>query len=374
MNHFTPRLKRTVAAVTAASLLASQPAFADVNSSMQSWFNDMGAYGNVSGAASYKAQTMNFYTGGSMYARTPVKSYNLASIQAPGFKAGCGGIDLFGGSFSFINKEQFISLLRNIGNNAIGLAFNQALCAMTPDLCDLLKYLQDQVSKINNMNINSCSAAEGLVAAVGSTLTDKTQEKEGKVAGANTGLFGDVFESWDAWKDRAKAKQIRQQAGASDPALKDLFEGGNIVWKALQKVNGIDDSQRELMMSMVGTIVISPPGENGDEKGKWDYIAGTNVAFRQFVGDGAVTSTTVAGLSCGGDAECMTPTVNSSQFTFKPFSNHVRGRLKGDGRQDQQPRCDRPDINGYWPDRHVISPGVEDDWHLGPDPRWRQNC
>lgn len=82
MTQFNTWLKRTVAAVTAASLLASQPAIADVNSSMQSWFNDMGAYGNVSGPAAYKAQTMNFYTGGSMYARTPVKSYNLASIQA----------------------------------------------------------------------------------------------------------------------------------------------------------------------------------------------------------------------------------------------------------------------------------------------------
>ena len=89
---------------------------------MQDWFNDIGAYGNVTGANAYRGQTMNFYTGGSLYMRTPVRNYPLASITPPSFRAGCGGIDLYAGSFSFINKDQFVALLRNIGNNAIGAA------------------------------------------------------------------------------------------------------------------------------------------------------------------------------------------------------------------------------------------------------------
>ena len=99
------------------------PAQATVNQSMQDWFNDIGAYGNVTGPNAYRGQTMNLYTGGSLYMRTPVRNYQLASIAPPSFTAGCGGIDLFAGSFSFINKEQFVALLRNIGNNAIGAAF-----------------------------------------------------------------------------------------------------------------------------------------------------------------------------------------------------------------------------------------------------------
>ena len=99
---------------------------------MQDWFNDIGAYGNVTGANAYRGQTMNFYTGGSLYMRTPVRNYPLASITPPSFRAGCGGIDLYAGSFSFINKDQFVALLRNIGNNAIGAAFNMALCSMSP--------------------------------------------------------------------------------------------------------------------------------------------------------------------------------------------------------------------------------------------------
>ena len=248
------------------------PAHATVNQSMQDWFNEIGAYGNVTGPNAYRGQTMNMYTGGSLYMRTPVRNYQLASISPPSFSAGCGGIDLFAGSFSFINKEQFVSLLRNIGNNAIGAAFNMALCSMSPDLCDLLKYLQDQATKMNNLNINSCQAAEGIVSAVGSMVTDRVQEKEGKTAGASLNMFGDVFESWDEWKkSRTTAKNIRNAAKATSQGAREIFDPGNVVWRSLNRISGITDETRELLMSLTGTIIVTPPGENADEKARCGF-------------------------------------------------------------------------------------------------------
>lgn len=287
------RNRRLTALLLAISFSLS--AQANVQTSMQGWFNDIGAYGNVTGLSAYQGQTMNLYTGGNLYMRTPVKNYQLATVSPPGFRAGCGGIDLFAGSFSFINKEQLTALLRNIANNAIGYAFMMAVKSISPDLADLMQYLQDQISKINNLNINSCQAAEGMVAAIGSTLTDKTQEKEGKVAGASLNLFSDVFESWDAWKDRAKAKQTRDAAISADARNKDTFDPGNVVWRALLRVNGVDNETRQLMMSMTGTIIIVPPGENEsgastDQKAKWIYKPGAKITFRQFVGDGTSAS------------------------------------------------------------------------------------
>jgi conjugative transfer pilus assembly protein TraH len=321
-------LRRNIAITLVCSTLAS-PAVANVSQSMQDWFNDIGAYGNVTGADAYRGQTMNFYTGGSLYMRTPVRNYQLASISPPSFRAGCGGIDLFAGSFSFINKEQFVALLRNIGNNAIGAAFNMALCSMSPDLCDLLKYLQDQASKMNNLNINSCQAAEGIVTAAGSMLTDKTQEKEGKTAGASLNIFGDVFESWDEWKkSSATAKSIRTAAKNSSQGYRELFEPGNVVWRSLSRVAGVTDETKELLMSLTGTIIVTPPGESSDEKAKWAYLPGGKLTFRQFVGDGGSTTVNLPGLKCGADtAECMTPTFSESAFTVTPFSRQVRTRI-----------------------------------------------
>jgi conjugative transfer pilus assembly protein TraH len=322
--------KRVIASLLALIIpLTSQ---ANVQTSMQSWFNDIGAYGNVTGPAAYQGQTMNLYSGGSLYMRTPVKNYQLATISPPGFKAGCGGIDLFAGSFSFINKEQLTALLRNIANNAIGYAFMMAVKSISPDLADLMQYLQDQISKVNNLNINSCQAAEGMVAAIGSTLTDKTQEKEGKVAGASLNLYADVFESWDAWKDRAKAKQTRQAAISADTRNKDTFDPGNVVWRALSRVNGVDDETRQLMMSMTGTIIIVPPGEDEsgsstDQKAKWLYKPGAKITFRQFVGDGSSATATLSGLICDEYADCKNPTYTENGITSGSFAKYVRDKI-----------------------------------------------
>ena len=75
----SPRLRKTIVATLVLSIFAS-PANADVSQSMQDWFNQIGAYGDVTGPNAYRGQTMNFYTGGSLYMRTPVRNYQLASI------------------------------------------------------------------------------------------------------------------------------------------------------------------------------------------------------------------------------------------------------------------------------------------------------
>jgi conjugative transfer pilus assembly protein TraH len=205
-----------------------------------------------------------------------------------------------------------------------------ALCSMSPDLCDLLKYLQDQASKMNNLNINSCQAAEGIVTAAGSMLTDKTQEKEGKTAGASLNMFGDVFESWDEWK---KSQHHGQEVSARRPRTRRRGIGSFSIRATscgdrYPVSSGVTDETRELLMSLTGTIIVTPPGENADEKAKWAYLPGGKLTFRQFVGDGGSATVNLPGLKCGADtAECMTPTFSESAFTVTPFSRQVRTRI-----------------------------------------------
>jgi len=64
--------------------------------------------------------------------RSPINSINLVNLTAPEIRAGCGGIDLYGGSFTFINTDQFRQILRQIGANALGYAFKLALATTVP--------------------------------------------------------------------------------------------------------------------------------------------------------------------------------------------------------------------------------------------------
>ena len=71
------------------------------------------------GPAAYEGQTMNL-----PYRRQPVpahpsRNYQLLSAAAPSLRGGGGGIDAFAGA-SFINVDQFVAMLRNIGQNALG--------------------------------------------------------------------------------------------------------------------------------------------------------------------------------------------------------------------------------------------------------------
>ena len=107
-------------------------AAADLNAEMQRMFSDLGTVGNVTSPGAFRGQTMNTMTGGNLMMRTPGKNYQLGSVALPSLKAGCGGIDVFGGSFSFINKAQFTAMLQNIGANATGYAFQLAIDSISP--------------------------------------------------------------------------------------------------------------------------------------------------------------------------------------------------------------------------------------------------
>ena len=117
----TTRPKRFLACLLTLALttapIASRPA--DLNAEMQAMFNDLGALGNVTSPGAFRGQAMNLYTGGSLMIRAPGRNYPLINAQLPSLRAGCGGIDLFGGAFSFINKQQFVALLQNIDRKSV---------------------------------------------------------------------------------------------------------------------------------------------------------------------------------------------------------------------------------------------------------------
>lgn len=324
------RKKRIIASILAVALPVA--ASANISSSMQSWFDDVGAYGNVTGEAAYRGQTQNTFTGGSLYMRMPVRNHQLASVTLPSAKGGCGGIDLTAGSFSFINAEKLTALLRNVANNALGYAFMLAVEEISPQMANLLKYLQDQAAKINNMNIGSCEAAQGIVKAAQSAITDIKDGNEVKLGGSWTDMFPDSFSTWEATRvDKAKAKEVRAAAKARDPNSIDTFNPGNIVWKALQRMDGIDDQTRELMMSLTGTIIITPPGEDAagnaaDQRAKWEVVGDSGITFKQFVGDGSSTTETIRIIACA-DADCL---ITSTQdAAVGPFGKLVGDKIKG---------------------------------------------
>ena len=65
--------RRVIASLLSFSLAATPIAAlpADLNTEMQTMFNDLGALGNVTTPGAFRGQAMNLYTGGSLMMRAP---------------------------------------------------------------------------------------------------------------------------------------------------------------------------------------------------------------------------------------------------------------------------------------------------------------
>jgi conjugative transfer pilus assembly protein TraH len=325
------RLRKLIASIAIGSLLLT-PAISipgDLNTEMQAMFNNLGALGNVTSPGAFRGQAMNLYTGGNLFMRAPGKNYQLINAQLPSLKAGCGGIDLFGGSFSFINKAQFVALLQNIGANAVGYAFKLALQSISPDIDKLLTELQDQINKINTMNINSCEAAQSLVNGVVGQYDNSVMSGCENISQ----YLGSVTDRADARYSCATNAPavVKAAANSADPNVRNTtFVKGNVMWGALNKVGGgISQQEKELIMSIVGTVVLYPPDDAGAGATP-AYFEPTIVGLRDLLLGKAASASAgyvdVDVYQCDEATECLNP--SKVTISVKPFTSQVAERLQ----------------------------------------------
>lgn len=305
------------------ALLLATPAGAIT---MQEMFDQVNAYSNTTRPGAYQAQTMNLYTGGSMFMRTPQRSFQLASATPPSWGAGCGGIDLFAGGFSFINKDQFVAMLRNIGSNSIGYAFKLALSSLSPEISQVLTELQDAANKINQLNINSCEAAQGIVNAGKEAIFDKSQDTLAKTYGTFSNRFPDFSGAWERISNASERKATSDTAKA-DPAVKSKVTSGNITWKALQKIPALDDDTRRLYMSLIGAYIFDDRNTADGTKVKVIIKPPTSITIANLIGMPGADTTQVQVYQCLdiGD-DCMD--VGAYTYNQKAFIKMVRDRMQ----------------------------------------------
>ncbi|MBI5721066.1 MAG: conjugal transfer protein TraH [Burkholderiales bacterium] len=320
--------RRSVVAAAAASLALQPMALraGDLNTEVNNMFNALGAIGNYTAPGAFKGQTFNTYTGGSFFMRSPNKVYQLAAIQFPSAKAGCGGIDVFGGSFSHISAAEFKNMLRNITAALPGIAFQLALEAVSPLLGGLTKWAKGLETWINNARINSCETAKAIVSTAAEAAGYSSQEACSDLA-IEMGLESDR----DAARrrcstDRPSILASARSSGDANVRNKAPFVG-NLTWKALQYTgSALDDQERELIMSLVGTVIFYAEDATRDP----EPIAPTITSISQLLyGQAAGTGTNVTQhlLRCNDYTNCDAVSLNTS-YTHTPFTARVETMMR----------------------------------------------
>lgn len=246
-----------------ANLAVAGTARADVGAEMNRFFSDAGGAANVTGPSAYEGQSAGYYSLGNVWTRFPQKSVQPFNLQLPSARAGCGGIDLFTGSFSFINASEIIAMLKATANNALGFAFKLAIDSVSPEIGKVMDEFSQKAQLLNQMNISSCETAQALVGGIWPQM-ETTRATICEAVGNSQGVFSD----WAAARQGCNNGNRRDAtiAGNSDAAMKDQLVGEphNYTWEALQKsakFGAFDKGFSEYIMTLVGTVVTSPSSD-----------------------------------------------------------------------------------------------------------------
>jgi len=241
--------------------LLSNIALSSTGSELNHFFDNLGFSSNATSAKAYSTQAAGFLSGGSFYMRSQVRNIQIAHVDVPGFRSGCGGIDLIAGGFSFITTDQITQFMQSILSSGAGYALNLALETELPEVAHSLQQMQNMANMINGSNLNSCEAGELAAAA----FYPKNRAASQRVC-EDLGLKGGAFADWAAARHQCStggAIEEQLEKAKKDPEYKDrsLYDK-NVVWDALQENQFLkaDNELAQAYMSISGTVIFDKKG------------------------------------------------------------------------------------------------------------------
>lgn len=327
------RIRRIVASVTAVTVLASAASSIQAATWMEDFYSDAGASINVTPGGTYATQANNVISGGGFVVRAPRKNVQLLSVTPPGLKTGCGGIDFWAGSFGFINKEQLVAFLRNIGQNALGLFFQLALKSMAPEVAATIEVMQDWAQRMNQFNMNSCEAASALINDKNlSFLSTKDSEQRATAWKVTMGGAADRFlSSFDIKSNLAEAYSTNASAATAAPTEhsntpQESLEG-NATWEILKKVTDLDLSEKLLIISLIGTHIPKRVNDSNGDPTVASVSHPSIITIQDLIGD-RVDDTEAKLYTCGADTtKCLTMVRSTATTSYAGFAKVAMTRM-----------------------------------------------
>ncbi len=252
------------------ALMFIMPVQADVNTDLNKFFNKLGFEGNATSAAAWQGQAAGYATGGNLFLRNQVNQLQVMSFTPPSVNAGCGGIDAYLGSFSYINGEQLQQFVKQLMGNAAGYFFDLALQTTVPELKQAKDFLQKMATDINSMNISSCQAAQGIIGGLWPTQTVQSQKICQDIAG-ETNMFADWAASRQGCTVGGQMNSVLDKAPENQ---KDqVMRNKNLMWDILNKNSMLTSNVelKQMVMNLTGTLIFDNNGDVSSLMPKADH-------------------------------------------------------------------------------------------------------
>ncbi|CAH2605976.1 Conjugal transfer protein TraH (plasmid) [Rhodovastum atsumiense] len=306
-------------------------AMADLAHEMDSMFNAMAS---ATPPSVFSTARRGVISGGGVAVSNRIVNANLVSITPPSFKAGCGGIDFFAGSFSFINAAQFEALLKAIASNASGYAFQLAMQAMCPTCMNTIETLARKIQEWVSKFSNSCQLAQGIVNDAASAFTDQDNTKASLI-GMVRGVASDAFDAFSTTSGSNPVERVL--SGAPTDAAKRIQ--GNVTWRALKKQNASawfnygDTALLQILMNIGGTVIVGDLADDTEGAGTQNLNVKT-ITGRADLIESLIDGGIVSILACDTTDEdgCLNPAASTVRITgFKTMILNAFEGTSGSG-------------------------------------------
>lgn len=231
------------------------------------WIDDWIAQKTTVSPNYIESQKRGYYTPGSVSMRWRRSNDYLVSVAKPKFTTGCGGIDLFLGSFGFLNYDNLVQKLQSImGPAAATFAFDIALNTLCSPCAEEITKLEAIIDRLNQIQIDDCKAQQTIVA---------TLEKHSGIANAaktnayidfiqETGLkslYKEIVEEGDG---KTTDQVLLEQGGTSQAPVagcpteltNTFFKQGSLL-ENLADQKYMSQNYVDLMRALVGDVAIS---------------------------------------------------------------------------------------------------------------------
>ena len=227
------------------------------------------------------SQKRGYMTGGGFVVRWPSTTDTLVTVRAPSFKAGCGGIDAFWGSMSFLNGKYLMDKLKAILQNAQAVAFEMALDVLCSKCAQIMGKFESIIDALNGLQLNSCNAAKNLVGKNSQfSQAIKSEMQDTVLEGGFNSLYTEVEGKLNSAGDNAVSAigSVNEMLGGLPTDKNDVSRAGcnatvqklfptksdqppNSMLSALAADSGLSPTHIPLIRGLVGDILFKSAAE-----------------------------------------------------------------------------------------------------------------
>lgn len=239
-------------------LMTSGAAFAD------DWIDNWIQQSTASGPNMFESQKRGYASAGSLSLRFRNERDYLVNFAPPRFRAGCGGIDMFMGSFAYLDAEYLMEKLERIAEGGMAtFAFDIAMSVLSEPIQKSMKSLEALVDRLNQLQIDDCQASKGVAAYLKSTSSGEDQSEALQKFLVESGINGFYQRSQDEY-NAANTDQVMHATGVTVAAMtagcpeemrRVFFRDGSLLANVARE-NDIPESQTWIMSAFVGDVVI----------------------------------------------------------------------------------------------------------------------